>query len=62
MKLRDFKFNNIPVKGLAIFVGEKEVASGYIRDVLCKITHLADHEIKSTNIYFDQFVIRLKED
>lgn len=59
MKLREFKFNDIPVKGLSIFVNDKEVAMGFINEVLRQIPHLADHEIKSTNIYFDTFVIRL---
>lgn len=62
MKLRDFKFNNIPVKGLSIFVGKKEVANGFIGEVLRQIPHLADYEIEGTNIYFDEFVIRLKGD
>lgn len=61
MKLREFNFNDIPVRGLSIFVGEKEVEMGFIGEVLRKIPHLADHEILSTNIYFDTFVIRLKE-
>ena len=59
MKLREFNFNEIPVKGLSIFVDDKEVAMGFIGEVLRKIPHLADHEIKSTNIYIDTFVIRL---
>ena len=59
MKLREFNFNEIPVKGLSIFVGDKEVATGFIGEVLKQIPHLADYEIKSTNIYIDTFVIRL---
>lgn len=59
MKLREFKFNDIPVKGLSIFVDNKEVAMGFIGEVLKQIPHLADYEVKSTNIYFDTFVIRL---
>lgn len=59
MKLREFKFNEIPVKGLSIFVDGKEVASGFIGEVLRQIPHLADHEIKETNYYLDTFVIRL---
>lgn len=59
MKLREFKFNDIPVKGLSIFVDDKEIAMGFIGDVLRQIPHLADYKIKSTNIYFDTFVIRL---
>ena len=61
MKLREFKFNSISERGLSIFVGEKEVSCGFIGDVLREITplHLEDMEIKSTNSYFDSFVIRL---
>lgn len=59
MKLKEFKFNTIPVKGLSIFVDDKEVAIGFIGEVLREIPHLADYEIKSTNFYFDTFVIRL---
>lgn len=59
MKLREFKFNSIPVKGLSIYKDGKEVASGYIGEVLKKIPHLVDCEIKETNYYFDMFVIRL---
>lgn len=62
MKLREFKFNYIPVRGLSIFVDDKEVADGFIGEVLKKIPHLVDHEIISTNIYLDTFVIRLKGD
>ncbi len=61
MKLKEFKFNEISVPGLSIFVDDKEVAMGFIGEVLRKIAplKLADKEIKSTNIYFDTFVIRL---
>ncbi len=59
MKLKEFNFNNITVRGLSIFVDGKEVASGFIGEVLKKITHLKDYEIKDTNYYFDMFVIRL---
>jgi len=61
MKLREFKFNDIPVPGLSIFVDGKEIAMGYIGDVLRKIPiECADYEIESTNYFFDVFVIRLK--
>lgn len=60
MKLKEFKFNDIPVRGLSIFVEDKEVESGFIGEVLNKIQHLEEYEIKSTNYYFDIFVIRLK--
>lgn len=59
MKLKEFNFNEIPVRGLSIFVDDKEVAMGFIGEVLREIPNLADHEIKSTNIYMDTFVIRL---
>ena len=59
MKLKDFNFNDITVKGLAIYVDGKVVANGFIGDVLKEIPHLKDYEIKDTNYYFDEFVIRL---
>lgn len=59
-KLIDVRFNKIPVNGLSIFIEDEEVASGYIGEVLEQVPHLADYEIKSTNYYFDTFVIRLK--
>lgn len=60
MKLKDFNFNDIPVKELSVFVGKKEVEYDYIGEVLKRIPHLAEHEILSTNTYFGTFVIRLK--
>ena len=61
MKLREFNFNAIPVPGLSIFVEGKEIAMGFIGDVLRKIPiKYADYEIESTNYFFDVFVIRLK--
>lgn len=59
MKLKEFNFNEIPVKGLSIFVDNKEFAMGFIGEVLREIPHLADREIKDTNYYMDTFVIRL---
>jgi len=59
MKLKEINFNEIPVRGLSIFVDDKEIASGFIGEVLRKIPHLANYEIKDTNYYFDTFVIRL---
>lgn len=59
LKLREFNFNEIPAKGLSIFVNDKEVAMGFIGEVLKEIPHLADYEIKETNYYMDTFVIRL---
>ncbi|HEY5587507.1 MAG TPA: hypothetical protein VIK86_00970 [Candidatus Paceibacterota bacterium] len=59
MKLKEFNFNEISVKGLSIFIGAREIASGFTGEVLKEIPHLKDYEIKSTNYYFDTFVIRL---
>jgi len=61
MKLREFNFNELKgkYKGLSIFLDDKEVAMGFIGEVLNSISHLADKEIKSTNGYIDTFVIRL---
>ena len=58
-RMQEFKFNDIPVIGLSIFVDEKEVAMGFIGKVLRQIPHLKDFVITSTNYYFDTFVIRL---
>ena len=59
MKLKNFNFNRLKDKaiGLSIFVDDKEIAMGFIGEVLKQIPHLADYEIKSTNYYFDTFVI-----
>ena len=63
MKLREFNFNSLPVPGLSIFVDWKEIAMGYIGDVLRAIpVECADYEIESTNYFFDVFVIRLKSE
>jgi hypothetical protein len=63
MKLREFNFNSIPVRGLSIFVDGKEIAMGFIGEVLRKIPiECADYEIESTNYFFDVFVIRLKSE
>jgi len=59
MKLREFKFRDLTVPGLSIFLNDESVASGFIGEVLREIPHLADYEIKDTNYYFDMFVIRL---
>ena len=60
MKLREVKFKEIPVHGLSIFVDGKEIASGFIGEVLRKIPiECADYEIESTNYFFDIYVIRL---
>jgi len=59
LKLKNFNFNRLKDKaiGLSIFVDDKEIAMGFIGEVLKQIPHLADYEIKSTNYYFDTFVI-----
>lgn len=62
MKLREVNFNEIEtnyIKGLSIFKDDKQVAFGTFGEVLRSIPHLADCEIKSTNYYFDVYVIRL---
>lgn len=60
MILREVKFNDIPVPGLSIFVDDKEIASGFIGEVLRKIPiECADYKIVSTNYFFDIYVIRL---
>ena len=60
MKLREVKFNDIPVLGLSIFVDGKEIACGFIGEVLRALpTECADYEVKSTNYFFDVYVIRL---
>ena len=60
MKLREVKFNDIPVPGLSIFVDVKEIAMGFIGEVLRQIPiEYADYEIVSTNYFFDVYVIRL---
>lgn len=60
MKLKEVNFNDIPYKGICIFVDGKEIAMGFIGDVLRKIPiECADYEIESTNPYFDVLVFRL---
>lgn len=61
MKLREFNFNQLKGEyiGLSIFVDDKQVAEGFIGEVLNSIPHLADKEIKKTNGFYDVFVIRL---
>lgn len=60
MKLREVKFNDIPYKGICIFVDGKEIACGFTGDVLRAIPiECADYEIESTNPYFDMLVFRL---
>ncbi len=60
MKLREVKFNDIPARGLSIFVDGKEIACGFIGEVLRAIPiECAEYEIISTNYFFDIYVIRL---
>ena len=61
MKLREFNFNSIRGKalGLCVIDGDKEYC-GFVGEVLRQIPHLADRQIKSENLYFDLFVIRLE--
>lgn len=60
MKLREVKFNNIPARGISIFVDGKEIACGLIGEVLRAIPiECAEYEIVSTNYFFDIYVIRL---
>lgn len=51
-RLRDLKYNNDD---------GKEVACGFIGEVLRSVAHLADREVESYNTFFDMFVIRLKK-
>lgn len=61
MKLREFKFNDIPLRGLSIMKDGKDVKTGFISEVLSssKVIALADMEIKDTRTYFDIFVIEV---
>lgn len=59
MKLREVKFNDLNARYLSIFVDDKEVEFGLIGEVLRKIPHLADMEIKETGYFFEAYVIRL---
>lgn len=64
MKLREFNFNTIGVIGLIIIDEDnKKEYSGFIGEVLKMqdVINIADKEIKSTNYYFNQFVIRIYE-
>lgn len=56
MKLKEFNLNEISVKGLSVFVDEKEIACRFIGEELKGIPHFKDYEIKSTNYYIDTFV------
>lgn len=62
-RLRDLKYNNIVCfcSGLSIYDDGKEVACGFIGEVLRSVAHLADREVESYNTFFDMFVIRLKK-
>lgn len=62
-RLRDLKYNNIACfcSGLSIYDDGKEVACGFIGEVLRSVAHLADREVERCNTFFDMFVIRLKK-
>ena len=57
--LKDINYNNLCMEGLIIIDGNKEVASGFIGEVLKKISYLADKEVKSSNYFFDMLVLRV---
>jgi len=59
MVVKDINFNELNAMGLAVYVDGELKYNGFIGDVLREIPHLADIEIKDTNYYFDEFVIRL---
>lgn len=66
MKLREFNFNSIALRGLcikeegAICTDKGRCYEGFIGDVLRAIPiEWADREIKNTRTYFDIFVIEL---
>ena len=69
MKLREFNFNSILVRGLciveegAISTDKERSFTGFIGEVLRAIPiSWADREIKETRYYFDIFVIELKKE
>lgn len=69
MKLREFNFNSIPVRGLCIKeegptgMDVKRCFEGFIGEVLRAIPiSWADREIKETRYYFDIFVIELEKE
>lgn len=69
MKLKEFNFNSIPVRGLCIkeegtITTDKEKCfEGFIGETLRKIPiEWAEREIKETRFYFDIFVIELKKE
>lgn len=64
MKLKDINFNGVRDNGafgLSIFDNGKEIAVGFIGEVLKSIPHLANRDVDKTNYYLgDTFVVRLK--
>ena len=69
MKLREFNFNSIMVRGLCIMeegpisTDKDRSYTGFIGEVLRAIPiEWADREIKETRTYFDIFVIELRKD
>lgn len=68
MKLREFNFNSIFVRGLcikeegALVIDEGRCYEGFIGEVLRAIPiEWADREIKDTRYYFDEFVIEIEK-
>lgn len=66
MKLREFNFNSIPVRGLcvkeegAVVTDKERCYEGFIGEVLRRLPlSWADREIVDTRYYFDQFVIEV---
>lgn len=69
MKLREFNFNSIFVRGLcvkeegAIITDKERCFTGFIGEVLRKLPRSwADREIKATRYYFDEFVIEVEKE
>lgn len=68
MKLREFNFNSIFVRGLCVMeegstsTDRDKCYEGFIGDVLRKIPiEWADREIKDTRLFFDIFVIEVEK-
>jgi hypothetical protein len=62
MKLKDINFREIPfgIGYLSVFDGDAEIAFDSIGRVLKALTaEYAEREVKSTNYYFEAFVVRL---
>jgi hypothetical protein len=68
MKLREFNFNSIWVRGLcvkevgAVVTDKDKCFEGFIGEVLRKLPlSWADREIVETRYYFDEFVIEVEK-